>query len=205
MTILLRINSSSRLTGSHSASIADAAETAWLQANPTGKVITRNVSEGSIPVIAQKTIEGFYALAETMSSELRDATALSDTLIDELQSAETLLMAVPIYNFAIPAALKLWIDQVVRIGHTFAYEDGAFAGLTRTKNAIVACAYRAEGYLKGQPFEAANFVQPYLEFLLPFLGIKNVQFVSVQATTADEATVTANLEAAKSAAAKLFS
>lgn len=205
MTTLLRIDSSSRLTGSHSSDIADAVQSAWQTAVPNGQIISRRVSDGSIPIIAQDTIEGFYADPADMDDRLRAATRLSDQLIGELQAADTVLITAPIYNFSVPAALKAWIDQIVRIGQTFAVTDGAFQGLVKTRRAIVICAYGAEGYLEGQPFAAANFVQPYLSFLLGFLGIEDITFVAVQATTADPDTVAKNVKQAKQAAIQAIS
>lgn len=193
MTRLLRIDSSSRTTGSHSSQLADQAEAMWREANPQGRVVTRHLGSDPIPILSQETITGFFSPQETLTDDLQQATALSDQLIAELQTADTLLLAVPIYNFSVPAALKCWIDQITRIGHTFAYEDGEFRGLTKTQRAVVICAYGADGYLEGQPFEAANFLEPYLRFLLSFLGIEDVEMVSVQATTADEETVSSNL------------
>ncbi len=189
MSTLLRIDSSSRSTGSHSSKLADHAEALWREAHPQGKVIRRHVGLQPIPVLSEETITGFFSPDDAMTADLRDATALSDRLIDELQGADTLLLAVPIYNFTVPAALKCWIDQITRIGHTFAYENGTFSGLVLTQRAIVICAYGADGYLEGQPFEVANFLEPYLRFLLSFIGIKEIDIVSAQQTTADEETV----------------
>ncbi|QFT29341.1 FMN-dependent NADH-azoreductase [Labrenzia sp. THAF82] len=198
MTQLLRINSSSRLQGSHSAAVADAFEAEFRTQHPGCRVITRNVSDGSIPFIAQETIEGFYAPQDGLSVELQAATALSDSLIAEIQASDTLLLAVPIYNFSIPAALKAWVDQISRIGHTFSMGEGGFKGLVKTRRAVVVCTYGAEGYLAGEPFSAANFVQPYLNFLLNFLGIESVEFVHVQGTAIAAADAFADrLEAAK--------
>ncbi|WP_269585021.1 FMN-dependent NADH-azoreductase [Roseibium sp. Sym1] len=189
MTQLLRINSSSRLEGSHSAAVADVFEAEYRQRNPGCRVITRNVADGSIPFIAQDTIEGFYAPQDTLSDDLKAATALSDALIAEIQGSDTLLLAVPIYNFSIPAALKAWIDQIMRIGHTFSMDETGFKGLVRARRAVIVCAYGAEGYLQEEPFAAANFLEPYLKFLFAFLGIETVEFVHVQgtATAAPEA------------------
>ncbi len=197
MSTLLRIDSSSRVEGSHSSQLADQAETHWRAANPQGQVVFRHLGQDPVPVLSQGTITGFFTPEDAMTDEMRAATALSDELIDELQNADTLLLAVPIYNFSVPAALKCWIDQITRIGRTFAYEDGAFRGLTRTRRAIVVCAYGADGYLDGQPFTQANFLEPYLRFLLSFLGIEDVEVVSVQATTADPETVAANVSKAE--------
>jgi len=197
MSTLLRIDSSSRIEGSHSSQLASQAEALWRESNPQGNVVRRHLGQDPISVLSQETIEGFFTSEDALSEEMRAATALSDRLIDELQNADTLLLAVPIYNFSVPAALKCWIDQITRIGRTFAYEDGAFRGLTKTRRAIVICAYGAEGYLQGQAFAQANFLEPYLRFLLSFLGINDVEVVSVQATTADEATVSTNVAKAK--------
>lgn len=197
MSKLLRIDSSSRITGSHSSQLADEAEAAWLSSNLGGTVVRRHLGQNPLPVLSQQTISGFFTPDDALTDEMRIATELSDTLIRELQNADTLLLAVPIYNFSVPAALKCWIDQVTRIGHTFAYENGSFRGLTQTNRAIVICAYGAGGYLPGQPFEQANFLEPYVKFLLNFLGIETVDIVSVQSTTADDATVAASLQQAR--------
>lgn len=39
-------------------------------------------------------------------------------MADELLSADELVLVAPVYNFGIPAAMKAWIDQVVRAGRT---------------------------------------------------------------------------------------
>ncbi len=199
MPTLLRIDASARLAGSNSRVLGDHAQALWQAAHPAGSVIARDVSGPDMAPIAQDTITGFYTAADAMTDDLRRATAVSDTLIAELQSADCLLLTTPIYNFGVPAGLKAWIDQITRIGHTFAYEDGAFRGLVRTPRAIVALAYGADGYAAGGPLEQTDFLRPYLAFLLGFLGIGHVDFITAEATTADEATVAQRMQAAKAA------
>ncbi|MEM7487565.1 MAG: NAD(P)H-dependent oxidoreductase [Pseudomonadota bacterium] len=196
MAHLLRIDSSSRGAGSHSRALADSAEAAWRGAHPGGTVTVRDVARDAIPVIPEATIAGFYTPAADMTPDLRDATALSDRLIAEVQAADTLLISAPIYNFAPPAALKLWIDQVVRIDRTFAHDGTAFTGLAAPDRAILCLAYGAGGYDAGGPMASADFLSPYLHFLLRFLGIEDVRTVAVDHTTGDPATLTANLDAA---------
>jgi len=195
MTTLLRIDSSARLDGSHTRAIGDHAQSLWQAENPAGEIIQRNVADGTIEMIRAETITGYYTSPEAFTPELTEATALSDALIAELQSAQTLLITAPIYNFTVPAALKAWIDQIARIGHTFSYENGNFTGLLNARHAVVICAYGAEGYLEDQPFAAANFLQPYLQFLLGFLGIETVDFISVQGTTDPDTVINAEAQA----------
>jgi FMN-dependent NADH-azoreductase len=54
---------------------------------------------------------------------------LSDTLIAEIEAADTLIISVALYNFSIPDSLKLWIDLVCRARKTFAYSEDGPKGL----------------------------------------------------------------------------
>ena len=51
---------------------------------------------------------------EQHSPEMKAVLQLSDTLVAELLAADHLLIATPVYNYNVPAALKAWIDQIVR-------------------------------------------------------------------------------------------
>ena len=197
MATVLRIDASARFSGSHSRVLGDYFEQQWLSKNTADRVVRRDLAERKVDAIKAETIAGFYTPAEDLTAELLAATRVSDELIAELQDAAVLLVTTPMYNFSVPAALKAWIDQVVRIGHTFSYDGQAFAGLAKPDRAVVICAYGAEGYVDGGAFAAANFLEPYLRFLFGFLGVPAVQFVSVEATTGDEATVAANVASAK--------
>lgn len=197
MQRILRVDSSSRITGSRSRALGDYFETRWRDIQPDGQIVRRDLAREPIEQIHQTTIAGFYSSPHGMTPELKSATALSDHLIAEVQSVDTLLITAPIYNFAVPAALKAWIDQIVRIGHTFSYDGTSFGGLAKPNMAVICAAYGANGYESGGPFRAANFLEPYLEFLLKFLGVGRVEFVSVQATTADTSTVESGMAAAQ--------
>jgi len=87
------------------------------------------------------------------------------------------------YNFGIPAPLKAYIDQIVRIGRTFAFEpeDAAapYKPLVSGKRAFVIVASGDAGYEPGGPLAAWNQVEPYLRTVLGFIGIHDVDFVYV--------------------------
>lgn len=198
MQTLLRIDSSARLDASHSRALGDHFVARAREQFPNVAVRLRDLQTRPIEHITQDTIAGFYQTPEMMTDADKAATALSDTLIDELQAADTLLITAPMYNFSVPANLKAWIDQIVRIGKTFSYENGAFGGLVKTRTAYVCCAYGAAGYSEGGAFRAANFLEPYLDFLLKFLGVEAVHFISAEMLTADAATVAREIAAARS-------
>ncbi len=199
MPNLLRLDASSRLTGSRSRELGDYLARRLIDRQPEMALVRRDLTTNPLQHIADATITGFYTPPEAMTDALRAATALSDKLIDELQSADALLIATPMYNFGVPSALKAWIDQVVRINRTFDYDGQSFTGLVTGKPAYLALAYGAGGYAAGQPFAAMNFLNPYLDGLLRFLGFTEVHGFAVELTTADEPTVAASVASAHAA------
>lgn len=108
---LLRIDASARIEGSHSRRLGDLVEAQWRLAHPQGERVHRDLAHAAPPHIAGATIQGFYAPPEQLTPPLREATALSDTLVAELRSADTVLIASPMYNYGPPSALKAWVDR----------------------------------------------------------------------------------------------
>ena len=138
-------------------------------------------------------ILGAYAPPEAQSAEAKAAIAVSDRYVDQLLAADTLVLAVPMYNFSAPASFKLWIDQVVRLGRTF---SPSYEGLVKGKKAFVASARGGAGYGPGQAMEKADFVVSYLTAVLGFIGITDVTFLDIENT----ATQNENYQATKSRA-----
>jgi FMN-dependent NADH-azoreductase len=194
MNTILRIDASSRATNSVSRTLGNYFEAAWLERHPRDRVLRRDVVTEPIRHIADQTIAGFYTPADQLTAELHAATALSDRLIAELRAADVLLITVPMYNFSVPSALKAWIDQIVRIGQTFAYDGSSFSGLVTGRQAYVVTSHGVGGYRHGEPLAAADFLVPYLRFILQFLGITDVRFFAVEGTTGDEFSVAAAIE-----------
>ncbi len=198
MTQILRIDASARATasrdeeGSYSRALAAHLVAQLQNRHPDAQVVSRDLAAAPIPHISDTTIKGYYTPPEAMTDTLRTATALSDQLIAEVQAADILIISLPIYNFSVPSAFKAWIDQVVRIGHTFAYEDGQFRGLVTGKKALVTLSYGAGGYADGGPLQSYDFMRPYVEMILGFIGISDVSVFSIEATTADTTTIAAN-------------
>jgi FMN-dependent NADH-azoreductase len=106
---------------------------------------------------------------------------LSDTLIAEIEVADTLIIGVALYNFSIPASLKLWIDLVCRTRETFAYSEGGPKGLMTGKKAIV-CFVSG-----GTPFGSAiDFASGYIRHILGFIGITEVTFITADKRFKDD-------------------
>jgi FMN-dependent NADH-azoreductase len=182
MATLLRINSSPMGDGaSFSRQLTSEFVEKWQRTHPDGRVITRDVTTTELSPINAEWIGAVYAPKESRTARQREVLALSDELIAELKAADEFVIGVPMHNFSIPGALKLWIDQVARVGETFSYENGAPAGLLHNKKATFLVASGGV-YNQGTPGFALNFVEPYLRSLFDFIGIRETIFISASGT-----------------------
>ncbi|WP_329571645.1 FMN-dependent NADH-azoreductase [Kitasatospora sp. NBC_01266] len=109
--------------------------------------------------------------------------ALTRPLIDEVLAAGTVLLGVPMYNFAIPAGLKAWIDRITFPG-AFTDPDSGESRLRGTRVVVVTA--RGGGYGPGTPREAFDFQTPYLRAYFGSLGVaeSNLHFVHAELTRA---------------------
>ena len=158
-------------------------------------VTTRDVS--STPAIDANWIGAVFTPAESRNAEQNDIVAYSDTLINEIQSNDVLVIGVPVYNFNIPARLKNWIDQIARAGVTFQYTETGPQGLIQGKRAILA--FSSDGTAAGSDID---FAERYMRHILGFIGITDVTSVTAQqiAFGADAAWETARKQIAQLAA-----
>src|SRR6516162_9656501 len=124
MATLLHINVSPRGNHSISRQLSSAAVRAWKERNPGGRVIDRDLANTALTFVDLEWIAGAFSPPEQHNENHKRALALSDELISEIVEADEIILATPMYNFAVPAALKAWVDHVVRAGKTFRYTAG---------------------------------------------------------------------------------
>jgi len=180
MKTLLRLDCSSRLHASISRELSKFFEEKWLQANPNGTVIYRDLIKSNVPHVNEAAIIGFNSAPEHMTNDLIEATEVSAGLIQELRQADEVLISSPLYNLNVPSSLKAYFDQVVRHGHTFDIDETGYHGrLTKIKAYLITV---KGGVVKGTPFEKFDFQDPYLEAILNYIGISVEKLFSVEGT-----------------------
>ncbi len=175
MTNILKINSSGRVDGSVSRELAERLVKRFEGAN----VVDRDVSTG-LSAVSQDWIGANFTPADDRSAAQSELLGLSDTLVDELRTADVIVIGLPIYNFGVPAAFKQWIDLICRAGETFQYGENGPEGLLSGKRAIVAVA--SGGVPVGSPMDHAT---PYLTQVLGFIGITDVTYISATGLAVD--------------------
>lgn len=130
--------------------------------------------------IEQDYVEAMYLPIDAYDASHRRAVAQSDALVSRLRAADTLVLGVPMYNFAIPSSLKAYLDQVVRSGLTFSASEAGYEGLLTGKRAVVVVG--SGGSYQAPETAAMDFVTPYLRAILGFIGITDVSFVQAGPT-----------------------
>lgn len=153
----------------------------WQQVHRGGEVIARDLAVTKLPQVTAEWIGAVHTPEATSSTQQREVLATSNELIAELYSADEYVFGVPMHNFSIPAALKLWIDQIVRMGKTFSYENGVPSGLLLNKRATILVASGGV-YQPGTPLAGMNFIEPYLRSVFGFIGVVDTTFVNAGGT-----------------------
>jgi FMN-dependent NADH-azoreductase len=181
MATLLQLDSSP-LASSVSRELTREFVSNWRVAHPSGQVIVRDLATNPPQPVDQAWIYAAFTPAEALQPEQKALLAYSEECIAELEQADEYVIGVAMHNFSIPSVVKLWIDQVVRGGRTFAYggSDGPKGLLTGKKATILAATGGV--YQAGTPMAVFNFVEPYLNTILRFVGVTDVTFVTAGGT-----------------------
>src|SRR5882762_8633604 len=181
MPTLLKIDSSPMGERSVSRKLTAEFAKTWAETHSGGAVISRDLTTLNIPVVNGDWVAAAYTPEDARTAEQKKALAVSDLLIAELQKADEYVVGVPMHNFSVPSTLKLWIDQVVRMGKTFAYSAAGREGLLTGKKATLLIASGGV-YDQGSATEALNFVTPYLRTIFGFMGITDINIIAAGGT-----------------------
>ena len=181
MSKLLKIDVSPRGEHSISRKLGNNFATEWQANHVGGEIVTRDLATTKIPYVDLPWIAGAFTAPEQLTGDHKAALKLSDELIDELLAADEVVISTPMYNFNLPAALKAWIDHVVRLNKTFSFGADGLKGLAAEKKLTIIIASGSE-YTSGSPMEAYNAQGPYLRIVLGFIGITDITIVHAGGT-----------------------
>jgi len=120
----------------------------------------------------EAALGALFTPAANRTPEQAARVALDDALIAEIEAADVVVIGVPMYNFAVPAQLKNWIDAITRVGVTFRYTEKGSEGLLKGKTVYAVLA--RGGKYRDTP---ADSQVPYLKTIFSFLGITDLRFV----------------------------
>ena len=183
MPTLLHIDSSPLYGRSVSRQLTDAFVTQWKSSHPNGTIVERDLNATVIKPINAEWVGAAYTSEAARAQQQKELLTLSDMLLSELERADEYVFGVPMHNFGVPSVLKLWIDQISRVGRTFSYADGTPKGLLTGKKATFIIA--TGGIYDAQTqMSSFNFVEPYLRSVFSFLGVTDETFLTTGGTAA---------------------
>lgn len=193
MTHILRLDTSARPGlagrdehGSHSRALTHQFVAQWRYHRPEDTVTHRDIGLTPPSFVSHDWIASAFTPPEYQEPWMAGVLAESDQLIDELVAADILVFGAPLYNFGMPAALKAWVDLVVRMGRTVDYDpttpEDPFTPLLadRPRHAVILSSRGGVGFGPGGELAHQNHLEPGLATVLEFIGITNVHCVAIE-------------------------
>ncbi|WP_029008913.1 FMN-dependent NADH-azoreductase [Azospirillum halopraeferens] len=193
MTTVLHIDSSARAGrsgtdphGSHTRRLSARFVARWCALRPHDTVLRRDVGFAPPPPVTGDWIHAAFTRPAARTDAMRETLRVSDELVDELLAADLIVAGVPMYNFGMPAQMKAYVDNIVRVGRTFGF-DRAREGepywplLTPYGKTLVLLGSRGDyGYGTGGRIAAMNHVEPHLRTAFGYIGITDVHEVAIE-------------------------
>lgn len=169
---ILQVNSSARISASHSSGLANAITERLRAGRDDVSLTVRDLARTPHRELDEAALGALFTPAEQRTSEQDARVALDDVLIAEIQAADVVVIGVPMYNFGISTQLKNWIDAIARAKVTFRYTANGPEGLLIGKKVYVVLT--RGGVYRNTP---ADTQVPYLKAVFSFLGMTDVEFV----------------------------
>jgi FMN-dependent NADH-azoreductase len=182
MSNLLHIDSSIRpIEHSRSRKLSARYVERWRAANPDGTVTYRDLTLGAPQPVDGVVYSAVMSPPEQPSAEQQAAKALGEELAGEVVVADTIVLAMGLYNFSVPTTVKLWFDRIVVPGLTV----GEGGGLLGDKRLVLVLA-AGGGYAEGTPRFGWDHREPWLRHAFGFLGLEDIVTISTELTLARE-------------------
>jgi FMN-dependent NADH-azoreductase len=174
---LFRLDTSIMPAMSASSALADIVEAEWTAAHPDGTITRRHLGTDPIPADAWTlaTLARFIPEGERTPEHLR-AHALAEELAAELQAADAVLLAVPLYNYGVSQHFKAWVDMIVHVTGN--------AGPALKDIPTVLVTVRGGAYAPGTPREGWDHSTPFITRVLSDMWQANLTVVERELTLA---------------------
>lgn len=160
------------------------------------EVIERDVGGQPLPALDGALLGALFSPVDARTTEQVAQADRVTALIEELQAADTVVIATGMYNFGIPSQLKAWFDHVLQAGRTFRYTASGPEGLVTGKKAVILAA--TGGVYSTGPAVVADFMVPHIKQMLAFIGITDVTVVRAEGLALGDEAAKAGLEKALS-------
>lgn len=175
---ILHLISSPRGEASFSIKLGNKIVEKLKQQSPESTLTEYDLTRSQFPHLEEVHLTSFYTAPEQRSPELVSAVKHSDESIALIKNADVIVIGVPMYNFNIHSSLKAFIDHIARAGITFSYSEKGAIGLVKNKKIYLAIS--TGGVYSEGPMKANDFIEPYMRFMLGFLGMNDITVFRIE-------------------------
>ncbi|MGP4109620.1 FMN-dependent NADH-azoreductase [Streptomyces sp. 4N509B] len=180
MATLLHIDSSINGDRSVSRAVTQTFRQTWEEQHPEGTVVYRDLAADPLPHLTGEAYYAQFTAPEERSPEQQEAFRLREVLTAELESADAVVLGVPLYNYGVPSNIKVWLDHVIVMGRTATKDTPS----TLAGKPVTVVTSRGGSYAPGTPMEGNDFAHPYLRWVLADRLGTDVTFVIPELTLA---------------------
>jgi len=183
MTTLLHLDASVRGERSLSRKLSKAFVQAWLAGDAHAQIIERDVGRNPPPFIDEAWIAAAFTAAERRSPAQHEALRISDALIGEVERADVIVLGTPMYNYGMPAALKAWFDQIIRVNQTFTFDlargDFPLQPTMADKTLVILTSRGEFGFAPGGVREHMNHLETHIQTCAHYLGVARSHVIAI--------------------------
>lgn len=172
MKRILHLVSSIQGKGSHSIQLGHAIIEKIQEKYPGSTLKELNLVDIEVPHLNPAVLRTFFIPGDQLTEEDKESIRFSDEMVKHLLDADIIVIGAPLYNYTIHSSLKAWIDHITRAGITFGYGENGPVGKVTGKKVYVAMS--SGGVYSEGPGKANDFVAPYLNAFLGFLGMTDL-------------------------------
>lgn len=185
MTIILHIDSSILAANSVSRQLSAKIVTRELELHPDAKIIRRDLVAESVQHLSVGHMAAWQG-DDSARAALADDLAAGETYIEDLFTADMIVIGAPMYNFTVPSQLKSWIDRVVVAGRTFQYGPSGPESLLPPGKKVIIASARGGIYTGDSPAATLEHHESYLRAALGFIGITDVEVIRAEGVAMGE-------------------
>lgn len=198
MKKILVINASARSSKSKSRELTEVFIKQWKITNGEAVFTFRDLAISEIPFVNESWIEASSKKKNQRNEHDNNILKISDLYIEEVKSADIIVLGSPMYNWSIPGTLKAYLDQIIRVNETWKINTDdskkPYSGLLEDKILFLFLTRGGTGYGKGEPNEHMNFQSTYLDVVFKLMGIHNIHTVRIDGVSLDTQKLVQNVE-----------
>lgn len=156
----------------------------WRERRPNDEVIYRDLGREPPAFVTESWIAAVFTKPEERTAAQRAEVSLSDKMIDELKRADMIVLGTPMYNYGMPAPLKAWFDQVIRIDETFSFDlargDYPLEPIMNGKMLVTLTSHGEFGFATGGVRQNMDHLVPHILTCAHYLGVSETHHIAIE-------------------------